>query len=505
MKRAIGCLLVLLCIVGCAPARDSARTAISPDSPIEAPIATLASLIDTGVYGLGLQPDVAAKLDTFEGATVYKLDFKIDDDLRSLRGSELIHYTNQEDVALDAIYLRLFPNLVGGKTTLGFVTADGQEVEPLLEYADSAAKLILPQPLEPGKTVDLDLSFWVEVPTDAGGSYGLFVLSDGVLALDAFLPLIPVYDDEGWKVEIPAQNADVTYYDMSFFQARITAPNDLVIATTGVQVEANTEGDQQIINCVAGPARDFFVVASKNYVKQSETVDGVTINSYAPDHGRDAAKMALETAADALRSFESRFAPYPYTELDLVYAPMQALGMEYPGIISMAPKLYDLNATIDNAPVQVYLQSVAAHEVAHQWFYNLVGSDQVDEPWIDEALAQYATWCYYLDAQGPYAANSYKVSWTQRWNRVEMMDKPIGLPVKDYEGKEYGAIVYGRGPLFFEQLAKELGQETVDAFLRAYVAEHAWEIATTASLKAVLETTCNCDTSALFEKWVYAR
>ena len=84
----------------------------------------------------------------------------------------------------------------------------------------------------------------------------------------------------------------------------------------------------------------------------------------------------------------------------------------------------------------------------------------------------------------------------------------VKLPVAAYsEGGEfagaYGAIVYGRGPLFFEALRDEMGQATFDAFLRDYVQENRWGIATTESLRALAEQHCGCDLEALFEEWVY--
>ena len=91
----------------------------------------------------------------------------------------------------------------------------------------------------------------------------------------------------------------------------------------------------------------------------------------------------------------------------------------------------------------------------------------------------------------------------ERWARVDGADIPIGMPVRDYSGKEYGAIVYGRGPLFVESLAQTMGEETLDVFLRDYYETHKWGIATTESLKQLAESHCDCDLTPLFEDWVY--
>jgi len=182
---------------------------------------------------------------------------------------------------------------------------------------------------------------------------------------------------------------------------------------------------------------------------------------------------------------------------------MKALGIEYPGTVGITLREYDPDYDFNGVPSEVYLESTVAHEVGHQWFYNAVGNDQVDEPWLDEAITQYVTWLYYVDAYGPKGAEGYRSSWTDRWERVDRAEIPIGLPAGAYEGREYGAIVYGRGPLFVTALAQEMGQETFDAFLRDYYQTHKWGIGTGDAFRQLAQEHCQCDLSTLFEAWVY--
>jgi aminopeptidase N len=149
------------------------------------------------------------------------------------------------------------------------------------------------------------------------------------------------------------------------------------------------------------------------------------------------------------------------------------------------------------------LEATIAHEVAHQWFYGLVGNDQIDEPWLDEALAQYATLVYYQDVYGPDGATGFHDSLEGRWNRVNRADIPIGLPVRDYSPQEYGAIVYGRGPLFLEALSERMGTDVFETFLSDYYLTFQWGIATSQDFQALAEQHCECDLTDLFEEWVY--
>ena len=149
------------------------------------------------------------------------------------------------------------------------------------------------------------------------------------------------------------------------------------------------------------------------------------------------------------------------------------------------------------------LESSTVHEAVHQWFYNMVGNDQVNEPWLDESLAQYATWQYYVDLFGENAAQGFESSLESRWQRVSLEDIPIGLAVDAYQDKEYSAIIYGRGAFFFESLEQMMGAEKFDAFLHDYTNTYSWKIVTTEDFKSLAESECSCNLTPLFEEWVY--
>ena len=214
--------------------------------------------------------------------------------------------------------------------------------------------------------------------------------------------------------------------------------------------------------------------------------------------------MALDVAMATLAGHSDWLAPYPFAELDIVTTPTSALGVEYPGIIANTARMYDIDSqTAAGVPWGVILESTTAHEVGHQWFYSLVGNDQLDEPWLDEALTQYATYHYYLDRYGRRAAKATSTRWSVVGSGSTAKPFPSACPWPDYEGAEYGAIVYGRGPVFVRALADEMGQETFDAFLRDYVTSNWLGIATADSFRALAESHCDCDLGPLFAEWVY--
>jgi aminopeptidase N len=349
----------------------------------------------------------------------------------------------------------------------------------------------------------LRMDFAVTVPQTVELNYGVLSYFDNVLTLAHAYPMIAVYDNEGWNAEIPPQNGDLTYADAAFFLAKVTAPKGVTLVTTGRDIGAGDTGELQTLSVATGPARDFYLTASRAYEKISQTFGDVTVNSYAPEAHRAGAQMALDVAARAIEDFSARYAPYPYTEFDIVSTPTLALGIEYPGMIAITSRIYDVNRDYRGTPASIYMESTVAHETGHQWFYSLVGDDQLDDPWLDESLTQFATLQYYADEYGPSGEQGFRNSLEARWDSVERANVPIGLPVARYSEAEYGAIVYGRGPLFFVALRERMGNETFDAFIRDYTEALSWDVATPEFLQSLAEKHCACDLRDLFNEWVY--
>ncbi|MCP4356728.1 MAG: M1 family metallopeptidase, partial [Chloroflexi bacterium] len=250
-------------------------------SPETAPTGLNIPWDDRSIFRAGLISAEQDALDGLEGASVYHIDFQIADDFLSLEGWEEVHYTNQETEPLEEIYFQLFPNAAGGSVAVSEVTVDGQETETAYEFQDTALRVALPATLKPGASVDIRLEFIVDVPQEMAGNYGLFGYFDEVLVLDEFYPVIPVYDDEGWNVQAPPPNADTSYFDTSFYLTRVTAPANLIIAASGIEVSRESEGGQQTVTFAAGPVRDFYMAASEHYSVVSETVGETVVNSYA--------------------------------------------------------------------------------------------------------------------------------------------------------------------------------------------------------------------------------
>jgi hypothetical protein len=446
-------------------------------------------------YEIGLIKAEVPSLKLLQDATVYHIDLVISANLLTLTGREQVRYTNREVVDLDKIYFRLFPNVSGGQTTISGVLLDTEKINFDMEYGNSALRVILPEVLKPGNSITLDIDFTVDIPQSPSGNYGLFGFFNDILALDSWYPVIPVYDNNGWHIELGPPYGDKTFLDASFYLVRVTSPADLVFVTSGSEIRQEVKNGEKVLTFIAGPVRDFYLAASSRFTRTSSKVGETTINNYTVPEIIGNENFVMTIAADSLKSYNARFGEYPYKELDIVPLNMEsnAMGIEYPGVFGFNVNIYTRTDI---------LEATVAHEVGHQWFYNIVGNDQVNEPWLDEAMTQYITGLYYLDRYGEDGWSGFRQSWINRWNKANQQAIPVGLSVAGYTADEYGPIVYGRGPLFIEALADKIGAQTFKKCLRSYYQANMWQIATTESFRNHFETCTTSDLSTLFEEWV---
>jgi hypothetical protein len=497
-------LILLVTLTACTKPTSTSEIIQQPVPTLSANLDILEySFSDSSIFSIDLQTDQTGLVQNFPLTDIYHMEVTLADDLLSLSGRLQVRYFNRLEGDLAEVYFRLLPNLWGDLMHVSSVSVNGSPVTPRLENNDTALYVPLSEKVASGGSVDIDLQFSDILPQDGSGNYGTFGFQDDTLALAQFYPLIPLRDEQGWRIELYPPDGDVTVTEVANYLVSIDAPKKLTLACSGVQIGLEIENNRQTTLQAAALSREFYVAASLEYKKQSLKENGVTFSVYSHPEAAQSAKESLEYMVKAVAIFDERYGSYPYTELELAATPTSAGGVEYPGVIALNQDLFDPTGTWGSMNSQDVVESIVVHEVAHQWFYNIVGDDQGREPWLDEAMAQYLTYQYFNDRYGASAGESFMESWWSRWDRVEQEPIPIGMPVASYEGREYSAIVYGRGPIFLYKLSEEMGQLKFDQFLKDYFTTYSWKVATSQNFHSLAETTCSCDLNEIFNTWVY--
>ncbi len=467
----------------------------------------------TAVYRPALLPGFAGDMAAFADAPRYTIDaaLTVTPDGATLAGDETVTYTNRTAGALAEIVFRLYPNLhsYGGEMLVDQVTADGVSITPVLDDTRSVLMLPLPQPLAAESSVTLAMHFSATVTAGVERLYRLFSDLDGMLALPNAYPVLSVYTPgEGWWEVTDHPQGDAVFSETAFYTVTITAPENLILITSGSEIDLARHDDGTLTHRYVAPLmRDFALFASTNYVSLSGEQDGITLTLFYDKNqagAYDTARAGLRMLKDAVRIYDSTYGPYPFAELDLVETPTSAGGIEYPGVFVVASDQWDKSND--------FYEFVIAHECAHEWFYSLVGNDQTLHPWMDEALAQYSVALYIRDLEGDAGYRGAMASFQaqvdkyvgQFSSRVEESDFVIGQPVTDYPDSAYFYLVYQRGPLFFGALADDYGVEMMIAMLRDYFTAYKYQIAQPGDMLASFEQTSGQDLESIFAEWIGA-
>lgn len=452
---------------------------------------------DVGAQAAALLPEFRGDLQYNGNWNRYSLAATIDPQARTLAGQQRLEYTNRDSLPLDRLYFHLYPNLsdFGGALDIRGVSVNGHAVAPAYELGRYLLRVDLPRPLLPGETTAVALDFVTRAPLNASSwLYGAFNKQNGVLALASAMPIVAVVRAGMWDIGRPDPQGDFVNSETSLYDVTLSAPADWNMVTTGVAIDQREEHGVRTTRFVSGPQRDFTITLTQ-LAHVSAEVDGTRVNSYYRAGSASGGQQALDTAVNAVRIFNQRYGRYPLAELDVIEADLTTFyGVEYPGLVLIEHTLYRQPAM---------LESIVAHEVAHQWWYSIIGNDVQRESWVDEALASYSQVIYQEEMHGATAAQRELDQFRQRYRQTHAAgrDAPAEQLNADFHGNYIG-IVYGKAVLFFQAMRAQIGEPAFDQFLHRYYANHRYGFVGGVNMLADAEDACGCDLEGLYHDWI---
>ena len=497
-----------------APATPISEPTAPPPTPTQVPEPTEEpplfptpeiDLTDYSVYGETLLEAFAADAASLPGAPHYFVQVRlVPGEVPRLEGVQRVRITNQEETGLDELYFRLYPNLpaFGGSAGVSRALIDGKVADVTHPFDGRVAHVPLEGGLAAGATVDVTLWFWATLPTQvyAGtAGAGLYGFVGGIYDLAGFYPTLAVYDHRGWDLFAGASFGDSLFADIGFYQVELTAPETLSVVASGSTLAQEPNGDGTTTwRIAAGPVRSFYAAVTDRWEAISEEVDGITVNSYYPVGGLASAQTALSFTTGSLGVFNRMFGQYPYRELDVVPLPTTAFGMEHAGILALAANFYGEGGG--------GFSIATPHEVAHQWFFNLVGNDQPDEPWLDESLANYAVYLYYEAVAWPQMQTMMMENvFRYRYEAARNLgiDRPVSGAVVGFDQSNYINIIYSKGPLFLHAVRERIGDAAFFAAMLDYAQTHRYGIAYAEDFLSILRRHSDSPIDDLIALWIY--
>jgi hypothetical protein len=438
----------------------------------------------------------ATPLPAFE-RTAYTFDIDLAYAEHKLNVHQQIDYTNVTSQTLTDVLLNVHPNRIRGAFKLNDIKidVDGDMVQPEVIPLDVTLQVVLPRELPPGEHVAIYMDYTLSPPRinpTAEFSQASFGYSKRAMSLGNWYPVVAPYrEDKGWYALKYFEIGDPYVTDIADYDVTITATQGIVLAGTGEETQAGN-----VWRYLAEHVRSFALAASDVYLIQSAEAGNTMVHSYFFPGQEAAGRAALDTAVNALLLYGELYGAYPYGSYRLAETEFSG-GMEFSGLTFVGSTFYD---SYDGTP-RTTLTPLVAHEVAHQWFYGLVGNDQVSQPWLDEALAEYSSFLYYER----YFPDDQEWWWdteVRQWAAVGKIDSGIYL---FRNNRDYMDAVYRRGAEFMAALRMAMGDEPFFTFLQEYQRRYAYQMVTSSDFFSLLQETTTADLMPLQEEFFRQR
>ena len=542
MKRSwITCQLVLVCTAVALPAqtRERSVTDSSPFRPLELP----APNVYRSAAGRPGPRYWQQRVD-------YRITATLDTATHELRGRETIHYVNNSPDALPYLWLHVEQNICApssitgtlnqpplvfgdiafdfscgsftGRPTLELLRVDG--VDAKRTNYGTTLRVDLAKPLAPGGSTNLELAWHFTVPEQGVGRMG----RDGTLyEIAQWYPRMAVYDDvRGWNHE-PYIGAGEFYLEYGSFDVSLTVPASYIVAATGelrnpeqvltaeqrrrlalarrsdsvvaviTRAEAGNPARTPPTNrpvtwhFTANNVRDFAWAAAPNWQWEASNYDGILVETLyraSADKWSEAHAMAR----GAIKYFSEQWYRYPYSHMTTVEGPVG--GMEYPMLTFVA----------NNSSREVQ-QWALAHELGHQWFPMVVGSNERLYPWMDEG---FNTFIDLRNAAQYFAGSAYGD--TIEVNPLHMAaehskpgdDQP--LITNPTEVRDLMWVGYQKPALMLQTLRFEvLGKDRFDVAFRDYIRTWAYKHPTPADFFRLMRDATGMELDWFWRDWIF--
>jgi aminopeptidase N len=215
-------------------------------------------------------------------------------------------------------------------------------------------------------------------------------------------------------------------------------------------------------------------------------------------------EKALEYAKNALLCFNKLYGEYPYETFSVVAADFYIGGMEYPNMVMIDKNLY-------STLMEEALEEVIVHEVAHQWWYGVVGNNEIKEPWLDEGLTQYSVALYLEKTYGKERYKTFlnenelycKIVFELIEKNMETVNKKIDRPSKDFDNwLLYDALCYDVCALMYDSLRATIGDQSFFDGLRAYYNEYKYKNSTRNDFINCMENNTSKNIKGIIMPWL---
>ncbi|EPQ62748.1 Bgt-2285 [Blumeria graminis f. sp. tritici] len=385
--------------------------------------------------------------------------------------------------------------------------------DPILSYDESTqtTKILFQKPLPKGSKAKLEMQFTGQLNDKMAGFYrSTYKNTDGSIAVLATTQMEPTDARRAFPCfDEPALKAAFT---ISLISDKDLTCLSNMNAVSEVEVQSEVDGSiKKEVKFEKSPLMSTylvaFIVGKLNCIETNNF--RVPVRVYAPpNQDIENGRFSLELAARTLEFYEKTFdSKFPLPKMDMVAIPDFAAGaMENWGLITYRVVDLMFDEKTSGASVKQRVAEVVQHELAHQWFGNLVTMDFWDGLWLNEGFATWMSW---------YSCNAFYPDWkvwqgyvTDNLQSALSLDSlrsshPIEVPVKraDEVNQIFDAISYSKGSCVLRMISKYLGEDIFMEGIRQYLKKHAYGNTQTGDLWAALSAASGKEIESVMNIW----
>lgn len=416
-----------------------------------------------------------------DSATKYTISATYSDDYKTLSVECMVDYEYRGENSVSHLVFNMYPNLYreeGGETEMygvhvdGVQTAFGERGEKG-EYLDVALR----RELFDGDRVEVVINYKLTLPE----SKGIYGYTETDTKISGWYPVLCCMERGEW-IENEVGFGDYLYGEVGDYEIRLTTGKELQVASSGKRVGVVNGTDTVTYTYKAENIRDFAFC-----IGEYKTVSGMSgatmITVYSREEER--ASKILTTAKKAFLVYGELFGKYEYPTFSIADTEIDAGGMEFSGLVY-----------INSEALGRELEEIVVHEIAHQWWYGMVGSNPTLCAWLDEGLSEYSVLEYIAEEYGELERNKIVKEKHDAYALFCSVEREVrgrgDCPMTQKTNKfnslyEYVVVTYHKGCLFFENLGGIMGRTTLNKYLKRYVERYRYKTATPQDLQECLE------------------
>lgn len=452
---------------------------------------------------------------TFPGHSSFYINATINPENKTLNAKMILEFFNNDNITIENMYFHLYPNsyanesliprsdlpnLYPGGFDAGWISIESLTVEGIaanytIQAVDNTVlNITLPKTIKPNSTCNFFIEFTERIPRTQR-RYGWFEKEGKtVFSIANWIPMPAVYDSmDGWNLDYFNFIGDPFYSDTALFDVSIEVPSDYTLAATGNLTDIENVGTNRIYHWKTQLVRDFAFVCSKDYYVTSVQSRGVNVTYLYLDPQSRYSYEAQNWADSILSSFEDYFGEYPYEDLVVAETFLAYGGMEYPQIVF-------IRAGLSSPDI------VVAHEIGHQWFYGIIGNDEIDQPWLDEGFASYSEYIFEKAYMGETTALTYlrSVRDTVNYYYRNGFRGKINQTTEELasDPQAYVLMAYYKMKMVIEMLRQTLGDSLFKEAMHYYYDHYKFQNAFGLDLVNSVTVATDTDYTWFFDQWL---